>query len=365
MKLKKLLKWTLITSVVLIIGSYAVNKQIEANVIEPLEASDNYKDGKFHNLAEKNKPSFGEMMGVLKRYITEKKVDSEPKNDLPLAPLNRQILEDLSDDGLHLVKLGHSSMLIKASGKYLLIDPVFSDRASPFSFIGPKRFQPTPISIDELPTIGAVLISHNHYDHLDKAAIKKLVSKTKQFLVPMGVEGDLQKWGVDKAKVTRFNWWQELNIDDILFAFTPSQHFSGRGLGDGDKTLWGSWVIKAADKSLYFSGDSGYFDGFKAIGEKYGPFDLTMIETGAYNKDWPDVHMFPNESVQAHIDLQGKMMLPIHNSTFDLSFHAWYEPLKRVTSEAEKRQVQLTTPVVGEVFTVEQSRDEPWWKAYL
>ena len=342
-----------------------MNKHVEANIVEPLDASVNYREGKFHNAVAKKQPSFGEMMHVFKRYLTEKKIDPEPKNGLPLTALTREKLDALSDDEVHFVKLGHSSILIKASGKYLLIDPVFADRASPFSFLGPKRFQPTPISIEALPPIDMVLISHNHYDHLDKVAIKKLVGKTKQFLVPMGVEGDLQKWGVDKDKVMRFNWWQELQIDDILFAFTPTQHFSGRGLGDGNKTLWGSWVIKTTDKSLYFSGDSGYFDGFKTIGEKYGPFDLTMIESGAYNEDWPDVHMFPNESVQAHIDLQGVMMLPIHNSTFDLSFHPWYEPLDRVTAEAKKRQVKLTTPTVGEVFTVEQSRSLSWWKKYL
>ncbi|WP_211665477.1 MBL fold metallo-hydrolase [Leucothrix arctica] len=342
-----------------------MTKNIEANIVQPLEASENYRDGKFHNATPKSKPSFGEMMYVLKRYITEKKIDPEPKNGLPIQQVTRAQLDALSDDELHLVKLGHSSILIKANGEYWLIDPVFADRASPFSFLGPKRFQPTPITIDELPPIDKVLISHNHYDHLDKAAIKKLIGKTKQFLVPMGVEGDLQKWGADKSQVTRFNWWQELKVGDTLFAFTPSQHFSGRGLGDGNTTLWGSWVIQTAGKSLYFSGDSGYFDGFKKIGEKYGPFDLTMIETGAYNEDWPDVHMFPKESVQAHIDLRGVTMLPIHNSTFDLSFHPWYEPLKRVTVEAEAQGVKLTTPIVGEVFTVDKASDGAWWEKYL
>ena len=333
--------------------------------MQPIKASDNYRASKFHNTAPREQPGFTQMMRIMKRWVTEKKIDPEPKKPLPLKPLSRAQLDALSDDELHLVKLGHSSILIKAKGQYLLIDPVFSERASPFSFMGPKRFQPTPISIDELPPIDKVLISHNHYDHLDKAAIKKLIAKTQQFLVPMGVEGDLQKWGADKAKITRFDWWQELKIDDTLFAFTPSQHFSGRGLGDGNKTLWGSWVIKTAGKRIYFSGDSGYFAGFKTIGEKYGPFDLTLIETGAYNEDWADIHMFPEESVQAHIDLRGVTMLPIHNSTFDLSFHPWYEPLNRVKAEADKQQVQLTTPLVGEVFTVEQVNDTAWWDAYL
>ena len=365
MKIIKLLKWTLLIGAVLFAGSCAVNRNLEATISQPIEAADNYRDGKFYNTAPRDKRDSAKFFKILGRWVSEEKVDPVPKKPLPLVPLSREKLDALSDDEVHLVKLGHSSMLIKTNGKYWLIDPMFADRASPFSFMGPQRFQPTPISIDELPPIEKVLISHNHYDHLDKAAIIKLVAKTRQFLVPMGVEGDLEKWGVDKAKITRFNWWQELKTDDALFAFTPTQHFSGRGLTDSDKTLWGSWVIKTAGKSLYFSGDSGYFDGFKTIGEKYGPFDLTLIETGAYNEDWPDIHMTPEKSVQAHIDLRGKTMLPIHNSTFDLSFHPWYEPLNRVKAEADKRQVQLTTPLVGEVFTIDQVNDSAWWKAYL
>ena len=253
-------------------------------------------------------------------------------------------------------------MLLKVYGDYWLIDPVFSDRASPFSFVGPQRFQSTPISLQDLPPIAKVLISHNHYDHLDKGAITALASKVEQFLVPQGVEGDLQKWGVDCAKIVNFAWWQELQTDKALLAFTPTQHFSGRGLSDSNQTLWGSWVIKTAEESLYFSGDSGYFDGFKAIGEKYGPFDLTMLENGAYNVDWADIHMLPEEAVQAHIDLRGVTMLPVHNSTFDLSSHPWYEPLERVTAEAAKQQVKLITPLVGEVFTAKQVVvGEQWW----
>ena len=147
-------------------------------------------------------------------------------------------------------------------------------------------------------------------------------------------------------------------------AFTPTQHFSGRGLSDANTTLWGSWVIKTNDESLYFSGDSGYFSGFKSIGDKYGPFDYTLIETGAYDKDWADVHMTPEQSVQAHIDLQGKVMIPIHNGTFDLAFHAWYEPLERALSAADKLSVVLNTPIIGAVITVGgcEQQSTRWWR---
>jgi len=358
----KFLSWILLLSIFLFISGYIVNGFVGATVSEPIEASENYRDGKFYNAEPRDRPGFGKMMGIMKRWFTEEKTDPEPTKPLPLLSVTPTQLDVLSKDELHLVKLGHSSMLLKVYGDYWLIDPVFSERASPFSFIGPKRFQPTPIKLADLPPIAKVLISHNHYDHLDKAAISALASKTKQFLVPQGVEGDLQKWGVDQAKIITFSWWQELKTDKALLAFTPTQHFSGRGLSDGNKTLWGSWVIKTAKDSLYFSGDSGYFDGFKAIGEKYGPFDLTMIENGAYNVDWADIHMLPEEAVQAHIDLRGVAMLPVHNSTFDLSFHPWYEPLERVSAEAKKQRVKLITPLVGEVFTAKQSDiGAQWW----
>lgn len=358
----KFLSWILLIGIFLFIAGYVVNKFVASTVSEPIEASENYREGKFYNTAPREQPGFGKMMGVMTRWITAERTDPEPTKPLPLLPVTRAQLDALNNDELHLVKLGHSSMLLKVYGDYWLIDPVFSDRASPFSFVGPKRFQSTPISLQDLPPIAKVLISHNHYDHLDKGAITALASKVEQFLVPQGVEGDLQKWGVDRAKIVNFAWWQELQTDKALLAFTPTQHFSGRGLSDSNQTLWGSWVIKTAEESLYFSGDSGYFDGFKAIGEKYGPFDLTMLENGAYNVDWADIHMLPEEAVQAHIDLRGVTMLPVHNSTFDLSSHPWYEPLERVTAEAAKQQVKLITPLVGEVFTAKQVVvGEQWW----
>lgn len=358
-------KWLLVISLSLVIGACAVNSSLESTAMQPLKPSDHYSDGIFHNTTDTAAPTFRKMMQILKRWMTEKGIDKQPNKPLPMKMVSRTQLEALSDTELHLVKLGHSSILMKVYGDYWLIDPVFSERASPFGFMGPKRFQPTPIAIKDLPPITKVLISHNHYDHLDAAAIKDLAATTKQFLVPLGLEGDLQKWGVEPAKITRFDWWQELKTDNALLAFTPTQHFSGRGLSDRNTTLWGSWVVKVAGRSLYFSGDSGYFDGFKTIGEKYGPFDLTLIETGAYNKDWPDIHMWPEESVQAHIDLKGGTLLPIHNATFDLSFHAWYDPLERVSKAAEARGVRLSAPVTGEVFTVQQAAfTEKWWRDY-
>lgn len=349
-----------------VVGACAVNSKLSSSVIKSLATSDHYSNGKFQNTIPDAPPTAGKILAVMGRWISEEKVDREPNKPLPVKKVSREQLDALSNNEMHLIKLGHSSTLLKVYGEYWLIDPVFSERASPFSFIGPKRFHPTPLSIAELPPIKRVLISHNHYDHLDKSAVEQLSSKTEEFLAPLGVDGDLQKWGVDPSKIITFDWWQELKTDQALVVFTPARHFSGRGLDDRNLTLWGSWVIKAADASLFYSGDSGYFDGFKKIGARYGPFDLTLIETGAYNSDWPEVHMFPEESVQAHIDLRGRTMMPVHNGTFDLSFHPWYEPLERVNQAAKKQQVKLITPVVGEIFTPKQTAiTDEWWQVFL
>ncbi len=368
MKKIKIMKWLFLICIVIFIGACSINSKLSSSSMQSLSKSAHYNQGKFRNTIEKDsRSSGGTLLRIIKRSIFEKSTDNVPSKSLPMQAVSRAQLDALSNDELHLIKLGHSSILLKVYGKYVLIDPMFSERASPFQFAGPKRFHPTPISIGELPDIDKVLISHNHYDHLDKSTIKQLISKTQEFLVPLGNDVELKKWGVDQSKIKIFNWWQEYKTADTLFAFTPAQHFSGRSLSDRNHTLWGSWVIKTKKDSLYFSGDSGYFSGFKEIGDKYGPFDLTLIETGAYNKrDWPDVHMIPEDSVKAHLDLRGKKMLPIHNSTFDLAFHPWYEPLQRVSVEAKKRQVDLITPIVGVVFTSsEKAKTKPWWKDWL
>ncbi len=354
----------LVLVLILIIGACTVNKNLAT--LSQEYTSSQYKAGKFYNDKPVENGGIGKTLAIFYRFFTEKKVNAVPESEIPIKTLSKIQLLNLSDDKLHLIKLGHSSILLKVYGEFWLIDPVFAERASPFSFMGPKRFHPTPISIADLPEIDRVLISHNHYDHLDKSAIKQLANKTSQFLVPLGVENNLIEWGVESEKVMTFDWWQEFNTDKALLVFTPTRHFSGRALGDSNTSLWGSWVIKTPDESVYFSGDSGYFDGFKKIGQKYGPFDLTLIETGAYDKDWPEIHMTPEQSVQAHVDLQGRVMLPIHNGTFDLAFHAWYDPLERVNQLAENKNLTLTTPLVGQVVQIKDSIEtHRWWQALL
>lgn len=370
-KLMKPLRWLASSLALTGAGIVMLNAKIVASVdATTLTDASRYQHGKFHNEQAFEQPGLLKTLAIAKRYFTEPAVDKVPAKTIPLQPLSRQQLDALPDNDVHFVKLGHSSVLLKVYGEYWLLDPVFSQRASPFSFLGPKRFHQTPISIAELPAIAKVLISHNHYDHLDKASIKLLAAKTAQFLVPLGVETDLQKWGVAAEKIQRFDWWQEQTTDKALIAFTPTQHFSGRGIGDGNTTLWGSWVIKTLAGAVYFSGDSGYFDGFKQIGNKYGPFDISFIETGAYDNDWAHIHMTPEQSVQAHLDVKGRVMVPVHNGTFDLAFHTWYEPLQRVSAAAAQADTALLTPQFGQAVSMSQlhisvARNSFWWQALM
>jgi len=330
---------------------------------DTLKQSLQYEDGKFHNSKRFETMSFSQIPGYIKRYLTEKRTDITPKEAIPLQKITRELLVGLPEDRLTLFRLGHSSFLIKISTEYWLIDPVFSERASPFSFIGPKRFHQPPISIADLPDIRGVIISHNHYDHLDKYAVKELMNKVDTFIVPLAVGSELKEWGIAEDKIVELDWWHSIKVGELTLTSTPAQHFSGRGITDSNKTLWSSWVIKSEQQSLFYSGDSGYFEGFKQIGKLHGPFDMTIIETGAYDKDWPDVHMTPEESLQAHLDVGGKKMLPAHNGTFDLAFHAWYEPLERISQLGQQARVDVITPIIGEPVDITSNASKlPWWR---
>lgn len=321
-------------------------------------------DGKFRNDKALREPSFLKSLHIAWNFFFHKPADTVPVGSIPVFELTRAQLEAAPDNTLY--RLGHSTLLLKMQGTFWLTDPVFSERASPFQWLGPKRFHDAPISIADLPPIKGVILSHDHYDHLDQAAILALADKVEHFVTPTGVGDHLIAWGIAAEKVHQRDWWQAVNIAGIEFVATPAQHFSGRSLTDRDRTLWASWVILNQDQRIFFSGDSGYFKGFKEIGDKYGPFDLTLIETGAYDKQWPDVHMQPEESLQAHLDLRGKRLLPIHNGTFDLALHAWYEPFERIVTLAAQRGVKISTPQMGEAVDIAEAQaGQRWWLATL
>ena len=314
--------------------------------------------GKFVNEAGPWRMNVG---GAIKAQWSTRQYDKAPAQPIPLYPLSPEMLEQAQEPIL--VRLGHSSILLKLGEDYVLMDPVFSERASPVNWAGPRRFHPPPLSIDALPSIKAVIISHDHYDHLDKDSIRQLADKVEYFVTPLGVGRHLIRWGIPEDAIVEMDWWQELQLGDLTLAATPAQHFSGRGLFDRNETLWASWVIMGAGARVFFSGDTGYFDGFRDIGERYGPFDVTLIENGAYNPAWRDIHMMPEDSVRAHLDLQGKVMLPIHNSTFDLSLHPWYEPMERVTELASEQGITLATPIMGApMLILDPAPTLAWWR---
>ena len=332
---------------------------IEPSETNRLMPAEQYQ-GKFRNQGVRPAASLGKTLGIFWKMIFHKPADTRPAAPVPVEHLTREALEGAPN--FSVFRLEHSTLLLKLKGTFWLTDPVYAERASPFKWAGPKRFHAPPISLDELPPLEGVILSHNHYDHLDQKTVLQLAAKTQHFLAPLGVGDLLIKWGVPAQKVQQLDWWQETQREGIRFVATPCQHFSGRGLFDHNETLWVSWVMIIDDVRIFFSGDSGYFDGFKLIGEQFGPFDLTLMETGAYNVDWPDVHMQPEHSLQAHIDLKGRWLLPIHNGTFDLAFHAWYEPFDRIVALANERNVLISTPAMGEAFNLlEPHKGRAWW----
>lgn len=329
------------------------------------DASPQYREGRFHNERPQRpveSPDSGLKIGW--DFLVNKPSDTTPDQPLPVRRLTRRDLQASPDHSLY--RLGHSSVLLSLRSGWWLTDPVFSLRASPVQFAGPKRFHPVPITTEELPPLAGVLLSHDHYDHLDHATIMALADKAEVFLTPLGVGDRLMDWGVPRARVHQLDWWDKIDLDSVQFTATPAQHFSGRGIGDRNRTLWASWVITDDDLRLFFSGDTGYHDGFAEIGRRFGPFDLTMMETGAYNDSWPYVHMHPRETVAAHRDLHGRWLLPIHNGTFDLAMHSWYDPFEQVLTHAAPHEIDVATPIFGERVDLRAPHaGERWWRPLI
>lgn len=316
-------------------------------------ASPQFHDGRFRNPVPIPERPLGEQLGIFWRQAFEKPEGTAPTDETPVRTLTRAELDGAPDGSLW--RLGHASVLFKLRGRYLLTDPMFSERASPLSWAGPKRFHKSPIAIDALPPIAAVIVSHDHYDHLDHASVLALAAgKAELFVTPLGVGDRLVEWGVPAARVRQLDWWQSVDVEGLRLVAVPAQHFSGRTLSDRNRTLWASWVLLDGDggRRIFFSGDTGYHAGLETIGERYGPFDATLLECGAYDRQWPLVHLQPEEAMQAHHDLRGRLLVPIHNGSFDLGMHPWREPIERIAALARAQGVSTAMPMFGERVTV-------------
>ncbi|MDG5472345.1 MBL fold metallo-hydrolase [Jeotgalibacillus sp. ET6] len=260
---------------------------------------------------------------------------------------------------------GHSAFYMEIEGKRVLVDPMLGSRPSPFSWAGTKRYErEVPVKPEHFSEVDAIILSHDHYDHLDRDSIIQLQTKTKRFIVPLGVGKRLTKWGVSHEKITELGWWDELQWEGLKLVCTPARHFSGRGLFDRNSTLWCSWVILGDETKIFYSGDSGYGPHFREIGESYGPFDLTLLECGQYDERWSAIHMRPEETVQAHLDVRGRVLIPVHWGAFTLAFHSWTDPVERVTKAAISHNIIISTPKMGESVLI-QSENYPsfeWWR---
>lgn len=326
--------------------------------------SENYRGGKFVN--KKNvpeDPSFEKMLKISRKFFFESVENGRPSEALAIRKIDSLSVANFTDS-TRLIWFGHSAFLLQMNGKHILIDPMLGDVPAPHPWLGENRFSGLPIEIEQLPTIDAVLISHDHYDHLDYESIKKLSGKVSHYYVPLGVGVHLEAWGVSRDLITELDWWQETHFHDLKLVCTPAQHFSGRKFSNGQSTLWSSWVIQSNTENIFFSGDSGYGDHFTEIGTKYGPFDIALMECGQYNTLWPDVHMFPEETAQAGVDLRAKAIMPIHWGGFKLSMHSWTDPIERVTQKASELGIPLVTPRIGESIPFDQlpAPNGVWWE---
>ena len=333
--------------------------------LKRMQESPSWRKGKnrFGNALSRVDGSFIEMSG---KYFFGGSNHRQPKAPITPNPLETSDFDPSPESGLRVTWFGHSSFHVEIEGLNVLVDPVWGERASPFTFAGPKRFYEPPIALSDLPQIDVVLISHDHYDHLDRHTVSQLKSNALKWFVPLGVGAHLEHWGVPATHITEFDWWDEQTIDGVRLVAVPARHFSGRSVffTDQNATLWAGWALVGHRRRLFYSGDTALHPEFKTIGDRLGPFDITLMETGAYNQLWCDVHLGPEQAVIAHQMVRGNVMIPIHWGTFDLALHGWTEPAERAIEAARVMDVPIAVLAPGEQF---DSGAVPvvnrWWPA--
>jgi L-ascorbate metabolism protein UlaG (beta-lactamase superfamily) len=329
--------------------------------LERMQASAQWDGGGFEN----PQPLWNDGWGMFTEVFSGS-AESSPDQALAFDGGDPARFDAPPDTGLRVTWLGHSTLLVEIDGHRVLTDPVWGERTSPLSWVGPSRFYPPPIPLSELPKIDVVLISHDHYDHLDYPTIDAIKHWDSTFVAPLGVGAHLQYWGVPADQIVELDWWERTRVGTLEIECTPARHASGRQIFDQNDTLWAGYALLGAEHRVFFSGDTGLFPGMTEIGEKLGPFDLTMIEAGAYGQAWPDWHIGPEQAVIAHQMLRGEVMLPIHWGLFDLAYHGWTEPIERTLVAAEAAGIVVAAPRPGLSFEPEALEPiERWWPAVL
>jgi len=330
---------------------------------ERVIASPHFRDGRFENTDPVVAPmKRGQAWSTTREYLFAKGVERRPSAPLPVeSPLEGWTRPIAS--GLRVTWLGHSTTLLEIDGVRVLTDPVWGERVSPVSFVGPRRFHPAPVAIEHLPPLDAILVSHDHFDHLDRTAIRGLASLGAPFVTSLGVGEHLEAWGVARERIVELDWWETAALGPVHFHATPARHFSGRGPGTSNKTLWSSWVMETERHKVFFSGDTGLTPEFADVRKRLGPFDLVMLEVGAYHPAWGSIHLGPDNALLAHAMLGGGILMPVHWGTFNLALHAWDQPAERLAEIVVPRGVPLVTPRLGrptEPLHVEGI--DPWWR---
>jgi L-ascorbate metabolism protein UlaG (beta-lactamase superfamily) len=336
--------------------------RLEGARLERARRSPHFDGKKFVNAVPTNVLVPGTTWEMIRHQLfgREERVPSRPP---PVVSRGTGDFATPPASGLRATWIGHASVLVEIDGHRLLTDPIWSERASPSTLVGPRRFHPPPLPLDALPPIDVVIVSHDHFDHLDMATVQALASRGARFAVPLGVGAHLEAWSIPAAQISELDWGESVRVGALELTATPARHYSGRNPLRRDETLWSSWVVKGPRHRLFFSGDSGFSDAFEAIGAARGPFDLTLVKIGACDRTWQDIHMSPEEAVRAHVALGGKLLLPIHWGTFNLAFHAWNAPAEEVLAAATARGVAIAIPRPGE--WVEPSAPPPveaWWR---
>ncbi len=322
-----------------------------------MEKSPQWKDGAFEN-----PEPIVNLAGPMISGMFHTSPDTEPHEPVNVQQVDPALLAEPPSSGLRLTWFGHSSMLIEIDGHRFLTDPVWSDRVSPLSWIGPKRWYPPLIPLEKLPPIDAVLISHDHYDHLDHRTLIAMKDWDTKFIVPLGVAAHLEYWGIPLSKIIEVDWWEGTKFGDVEIVSTPVRHASGRHVFDKDATLWSSYALVGPAHRAFFSGDSGLFTALQTIADKLGPFDVAMIEVGQYHRAWPDWHMGPEQAVTAHRVLGSKVFFPMHWGLVNLAYHAWTEPIERSVTASQRAQIRVITPRPGQsVEPQDLTEYARWW----